>query len=66
MKSDGFCAALPYYLYFNDLKNIKKIISLVCSTKISIKYGLAKLHIIDIALKGSKNPINSSLSHFLK
>jgi hypothetical protein len=65
-ESDGFCAALPYYLYFNDLKNIKKIISLVCSTKISIKYGLAKLHIIDIALKGSKNPINSFIKSFSK
>jgi hypothetical protein len=65
-ESDGFCAALPYYLYFNDLKNIKKIISLVCSTKISIKYGLAKLHIINIALKGSKNPINSFMKSFSK
>ena len=65
-ESDGFCAALPYYLYFNDLKNIKKIISLVCSTKISIKYGLAKLHIIDFALKKSKNPINSFIKSFSK
>jgi len=65
-ESDGFCAALPYYLYFNDLKNIKKIISLVCSTKISIKYGLAKLHIIDFALKKSKNPINSFIRSFSK
>ncbi len=65
-ESDGFCAALPYYLYFNDLKNIKKIISLVCSTKTSIKYGLAKLHIIDFALKKSKNPINSFIKSFSK
>ena len=58
-ESDGFCAALPYFLYKGSLKNIKKIISLVCISKISIKYGLAKLHLIDLALKRNVNPINS-------
>ena len=58
-ESDGFCAALPYFLYFKSVKNLKKIISLVCTSKISIKYGLAKFHILHLALKGEKNPINT-------
>ena len=57
-ESDGFCAALPFFLYFNSFKNLKKIISIVCASKISIKYGLAKFQLIDMALKGVKNPIN--------
>jgi len=56
-ESDGFCAALPYFLYDNSFKNLKKIISVVTVSKISLKYALAKIHIIDLALKGSKNPI---------
>jgi hypothetical protein len=60
-ESDGFCAALPYFLYSNKIKTTKKIISIVCNSNISIKYGFAKLHIIDLALKGSRNPINEFL-----
>ena len=56
-ESDGFCAALPYFLYGNSFKNLKKIISLVTVSKISIRYALAKFYLIDLALKGSKNPI---------
>jgi len=58
-ESDGFCAALPFFLYKDSLKGLKKIISLVCSSKISIKYGLAKFHLIDMALKGVKDPIST-------
>ena len=58
-ESDGFCAALPYFLYFRSFKNLKEIISLVCTSKISIKYGLAKFHILNLALNGKKNPINT-------
>lgn len=58
-ESDGFCAALPFFLYKNSFKNLKKIISLVCTSKISIKYGLAKFYLIDLALKKNKNPINT-------
>ena len=65
-ESDGFCAALPYFLYNNNLKNIKAIISLVCTSKISIKYGLAKFHLIDLALKGVKNPINTFVRKYKK
>ena len=56
-ESDGFCASLPYFLYFNNLNNVKKIISIVCVSKLSIKYGLAKLYLINLAIKGYKDPI---------
>ena len=42
-ESDGYCAVLPYFLYGHVLKNIKKIISIVTISKISLKYALAKL-----------------------
>ncbi len=56
-ESDGFCATLPYFLYGYSFKNLNKIISIVTVSKISIRYALAKFHLIDLALKGSKDPI---------
>ena len=56
-ESDGFCAALPYFLYGYNFKDLKKIISIVTVSKISLKYALVKFHLIDLALKGSKDPI---------
>ena len=56
-ESDGFCAALPYFLYGYSFKSLKKIISVVTVSKISLMYALAKFHLIDLALKGSENPI---------
>ena len=63
-ESDGFCAALPYFLYFRSFFGLKKIISLVCRSKTSIKYGLAKLYLIDLALKGNNDPINFFVKKF--
>ena len=65
-ESDGYCAALPYFLFGYSYDNLKKIISTVTVSKLSIKYGLAKFHIIDLALKGSKNPINEFIKKFKK
>ena len=65
-ESDGYCAALPYFLYGHNLKNLKKIISIVTISKISLKYALAKLYLIDLALKGSKNPIEEFTLRFKK
>ena len=65
-ESDGFCASLPYFLYGWDFKRIEKIISLVTVSKISRKYALAKFHLIDLALKGAKNPINEFIKKFRK
>ena len=65
-ESDGYCAALPYFLYGYDLKTLKKIISTVTVSKISLKYALAKFHLIDLALKGAKDPIGEFIKKFKK
>ena len=65
-ESDGYCAALPFFLYGCDFKSLKKIIMIVSVSKISLKYGLAKFHLIDLALKGSNDPINDFLKKFKK
>ena len=65
-ESDGYCAALPYFLYGYNLKNIKQIISIVTVSKISLKYALAKFYLLDLALKGSQDPINEFIKKFKK
>ena len=65
-ESDGYCAALPYFLYGYNLKDVKKIISTVTVSKISLKYALAKFYLIDLALKGCKDPINEFMKIFRK
>ena len=49
-----------------SISSIEKIISLVTVSKISRKYALAKFHLIDLALKGAKNPINEFIKKFRK
>ncbi len=65
-ESDGYCAALPYFLYGYNFKSLKKIISIVTVSKISLKYALAKFYLLDLALKGSKDPINEFIKKFKK
>jgi len=65
-ESDGFCAALPYFLYSFDFNSLKKIISTVTVSKISLKYALAKFYLIDLALKGSKDPLKEFLRKYKK
>ena len=65
-ESDGFCATLPYFLYGYSFNNLKKIISIVTVSKISLKYALAKFSLIDLALKGAKDPIAEFLKKFKK
>ena len=65
-ESDGYCAALPYFLYGYNFKDVKKIISTVTVSKISLKYALAKFYLIDLALKGCKDPINEFIKIFKK
>ncbi len=65
-ESDGYCAALPYFLYGYNFKDVKKIISTVTVSKISLKYALAKFYLIDLALKGCKDPINEFMKIFKK
>ncbi len=56
-ESDGYCAALPYYLYNNSDKELKRIIRSVANSKTNEKYALAKLKIIDLAINGNKKPV---------
>jgi ADP-ribosylglycohydrolase len=65
-ESDGYCAALPYFLYGCSFKSLKKIISIVTVSKISLKYALAKFHLINLALKGAKDPVNEFIEKFKK
>jgi len=53
-------------LYGYNFKSIKKIISTVTVSKISLKYALAKFYLIDLALKGNKDPINEFIKKFKK
>ena len=65
-ESDGFCAALPFFLYGYNFKEIQNILKIVTISKISIKYAKAKFYILDLALKGSKDPINEFEKRFKK
>ena len=65
-ESDGYCAALPYFLYGYNFKDIKKVISTVTVSKISHKYAFAKFHLLDLALKGSNDPISEFIKKFKK
>ena len=65
-ESDGYCAALPYYLFNNSDKELKKIIRSVANSNKNEVYALAKLKIIDLANKGNKNPIKTFVSKHSK
>ena len=58
-ESDGYCAALPYFLYNNSETDLKRVIKSVANSKINETYALAKLKIIDLAMKGEKSPVNA-------
>ena len=58
-ESDGYCAALPYYLYNNSEKELKKVIKSVANSKINETYALAKLKIINFANDGDENAVHS-------
>ena len=65
-ESDGFCAALPYFLYNNSEKEIKRVIRSVANSKINETYALAKLRIIDLAMKGDKSPVDTFAKKYTK
>jgi len=58
-ESDGYCAALPYFLFNSSETDLKRIIKSVANSKINETYALAKLKIIDLAMKGEKSPVNA-------
>ena len=65
-ESDGYCAVLPYYLYDNSEKELKRIVRSVANSKINETYALAKLKIIDLAIKGNKNPVYTFVKKYKK
>ena len=65
-ESDGYCAALPYYLYNNSEKELKKVIKSVANSKINETYALAKLKIISFANDGDKNAVHSFVKKYGK
>jgi len=65
-ESDGYCAALPYFLYGYNFNDLKKIISVVTVSKLSLKYALAKLHLLDFALKGAMDPVGEFVKKYEK
>ena len=58
-ESDGYCAALPYFLYNSSETDLKRIIKSVANSKTNETYALAKFKIIDLAMKGEKSPVNT-------
>ena len=56
-ESDGYCAALPYFLYNNSETELKRVIKSVANSKINETYALAKLKIISIANDNKKDPV---------
>ena len=65
-ESDGYCAALPYFLFNDKEKEIKKVIKSVANSRINEKYALAKLKIIDLANKKNRNPVQSFVKKYKK
>jgi len=65
-ESDGYCAALPYYLYNKNEKDLKKVIKSVANSKINETYAMAKLKIIDLAVNGEKSPIKTFVRKYKK
>ncbi len=55
-----------FFLFGHSFKDIKKIIKNITLSKISIKYALAKFHILNLALKGEKDPINEFIKQSKK
>ena len=65
-ESDGYCAALPYFLYNNSETDLKRVIKSVANSKINETYALAKLKIIDLAMNGEKSPVSAFVRKYGK
>ena len=65
-ESDGYCAALPYFLYNNSETDLKKVIKSVANSKINETYALAKIKIIDLANQGNKDPVQTFVKKYKK
>ena len=65
-ESDGYCAALPYFLYNNSETDLKRVIKSIANSKVNETYALAKLKIIDLAINGEKSPVNAFVRKYGK
>ncbi len=65
-ESDGYCAALPYFLYNNAEKDLKKVIKSVANSKINETYALAKFKIISFAIDKKKDPVSFFVRKYKK
>ena len=65
-ESDGFCAALPYFLFNDKEKELKEVIKSVANSRINEKYALSKLKIIELANKKDRNPVQSFVKKYKK
>ena len=65
-ESDGYCAALPYFLYNNTETDLKRVIKSVSNSKINETYALAKLKIISLANDNKKDPVQFFVKKYKK
>ena len=65
-ESDGYCAALPYFLYNNTDADLKRVVKSVANSKISETYALAKLKIISLAIDNKKDPVRFFVKKYRK
>ena len=65
-ESDGYCAALPYFLFNNSEPDLKKVIKSIGNSKINETYALAKFKIINLANENKKDPIRFFVRKYKK
>jgi len=65
-ESDGYCAALPYFLYNSTEADLKKVVKSVANSKINETYALAKLKIISLANDNKKEPVQFFVKKYKK
>ena len=65
-ESDGYCAALPYFLYNSTEEDLKKVVKSVANSKINETYALAKLKIISLANDNKKDPVRFFVQKYKK
>ena len=63
-ESDGYCAALPYFLFNNTEADLKRVVKSIANSKINETYALAKLKIISLANDNKKDPIRFFLRKY--
>ena len=65
-ESDGYCAALPYFLFNNTEADLKRVVKSIANSKINETYALAKLKIISLANDNKKDPVRFFVKKYKK